>query len=237
MRKLVVCGASWMTAITGDDRHQHFTEKVARHFGAEYLNLAHPGVDNVSICLQIEQALKENTDTIFIGVDDEYRVCVPNSDCTESTEFNWENLCYHHPTIQSTEYHGKNGYFDSYSPISLRDHDASLAKQPQIKTYLEQFFRHNVSTQLVKQQMWMLSYWFNKIIEQNIELKIFAIDTNPIKIHFLQDDKFAKFVVKENIPYDGWDRSINKIYHTSNEHQDIVAGKVIKLCELQIVDK
>ena len=66
MRKLVVCGASWMTAITGDDRHQHFTEKVARHFGAEYLNLAHPGVDNVSICLQIEQALKENTDTIFI---------------------------------------------------------------------------------------------------------------------------------------------------------------------------
>ena len=106
MHKLVVCGASWMTAITGDNRHKHFTEIVAKKFDAEYLNLAHPGVDNVSICLQIEQALKENTDTIFIGVDDEYRVCVPNSDCTESTEFNWENLCiiiqpYNQPSIMA----------------------------------------------------------------------------------------------------------------------------------------
>ena len=231
MHKLVVCGASWMTAITGDNRHKHFTEIVAKKFDAEYLNLAHPGVDNVSICLQIEQALKENTDTIFIGVDDEYRVCVPNSDCKESTAFNWKNLSYHHPIIQSTEYHGKNGFFDSYGPMSLRDHDESLTKQPQVKTYLEQFYKNMVATQLVRQQVWMLSYWFDKIIERDIKLKIFAIDTNPIKVELLNDPKYAKFVVKENIPYDGWDNSSDNIYHTSNDHQAIVADKVVALLD------
>ena len=88
-----------------------------------------------------------------------------------------------------------------------------------------------VATQLVRQQVWMLSYWFDKIIERGIKLKIFAINTNPIKVALLSDQKYAKFVVKENIPYDGWDNTSDKIYHTSNKHQSIVADKVIKLCK------
>ena len=238
MRKLIVCGASWMTAITGDDRHKHFTEIVAKKFDAEYLNLAHPGVDNVSICLQIERALKHklNADAIFVGIDDEHRICVPKNNCKEDTRFVWKNLSYHHPTIQSTEHHNEvtdhqNGYFESYGPMSLRDHDESLEKQPQIKTYLEHFYKNMVATQLVRQQVWMLSYWFDKIIERGIKLKIFAINTNPIKVALLSDQKYAKFVVKENIPYDGWDNTSDKIYHTSNKHQFIVADKVIKLCK------
>jgi hypothetical protein len=76
MKKLAICGDSWMTP-TLSHPDTHFSEIIAKHYNVELLALSRGGCSNGAICLQIEESIKQNADFVIIGATTPDRIEIP----------------------------------------------------------------------------------------------------------------------------------------------------------------
>jgi len=69
MKKLIVCGDSYMSPVSGKYAGTHFSEIIAKELGYELLAYARGGMSNGGICIQIQTAINENPkpDLILVG--------------------------------------------------------------------------------------------------------------------------------------------------------------------------
>ena len=70
MKKLIVCGCSWMSVDTihpSKYKDTHFSELLAEKLGYELIVYAKPGSSNGGICVQIEEAIRSKPDLIIFG--------------------------------------------------------------------------------------------------------------------------------------------------------------------------
>jgi len=76
MKKLAICGDSWMTP-TLTHPATHFSEIISKHYNVELLALSRGGCSNGAICLQIEESIKQNADFVIIGATTPNRIEIP----------------------------------------------------------------------------------------------------------------------------------------------------------------
>lgn len=68
MKKIIVCGCSWMSCDYGPEiKGTHFSERLADELGYELIMYSRPGSSNGGICVQIEEAIKAKPDLILFG--------------------------------------------------------------------------------------------------------------------------------------------------------------------------
>lgn len=111
MKKLIVCGCSWMTP---DDlgrpewRDNHHSELFAKKYNYELITFAECGWSNGGIGVQIEEAIRVKPDLIFFGqtVADRIELNIPNDHTLEGAPF---NLDLGDDEVRLNELVGKHG--------------------------------------------------------------------------------------------------------------------------------
>jgi hypothetical protein len=106
MKKIIVCGDSYMSPVVGPNAGTHFSELVARYLGYELIAYSRGGMSNGGICIQIDTAinLKDKPDLILVGTTSFNRIEWPIT--LEPVEkFTVNDLVYaDHKTFLSSSY-------------------------------------------------------------------------------------------------------------------------------------
>lgn len=75
--KIAVCGCSFSATVGGDFAGTHWSEVLANMMGAELINYARQGISNGAIRVQINEAIKDEADYVFVGATTEDRIEFP----------------------------------------------------------------------------------------------------------------------------------------------------------------
>jgi hypothetical protein len=170
MKKLVVCGDSWMTP-DPSKVNTHFSELLAAQYGFDDVTCyARGGMSNGGIALQIEQAIKDKPDLVLIGttVIDRIELSMDTeadiNDNTGGAVHRYVEQC----SIASDMY-GTNPTLISdnlmsllYEPIKLK---YPLAANPKEKyNAIRQWFMHMYSPKMKRKlDLWCMSAVLHKL--------------------------------------------------------------------------
>ena len=106
MKKIIVCGDSYMSPVIGKHAGTHFSELIAKHLGYELIAYSRGGMSNGGICIQIDTAINLNPkpDLILVGTTSFNRIEWPITlDPVE--KFTVHDLVYaDHKTFLSSSY-------------------------------------------------------------------------------------------------------------------------------------
>lgn len=106
MKKLIVCGDSYMSPVVGKYAGTHFSELIANKLNYELIAYSRGGMSNGGICIQIDSAINLNPkpDLILVGTTSYNRIEWPiNQDPTD--KFTVQDLVYNdHKTFLSSSY-------------------------------------------------------------------------------------------------------------------------------------
>lgn len=75
--KIIVCGCSFSATVEGEYAGTHWSEVLAKKLDAELINYARQGISNAAIRVQIDEAMKQNPDYVFVGATTEDRIEIP----------------------------------------------------------------------------------------------------------------------------------------------------------------
>ena len=67
MKKIIVCGDSFMSPVVGDYAGTHFSEIVAKEINYELVAYSRGGMSNGGICIQVKSAIEAKPDLILVG--------------------------------------------------------------------------------------------------------------------------------------------------------------------------
>jgi len=112
MKKIIVCGDSYMTP-SHILPNTHFAELLRDHYNCELTVYARGGMSNVGICLQIEQAIKDNPDLILYNTTAYDRIEVPLKD----DYIDIQNVIYEEKLSYSTH----SGEMNKKDPLLISD--------------------------------------------------------------------------------------------------------------------
>ena len=233
MKKLAVCGGSWMTAISSHmpEHGTHFTELLADHLQLEYIALADLGQDNKTICLQIEHGLELGCDVFAIGIENPERVTLVSNAQLSNKKYMLQNIEYQNTQSRSWKRKqklGKAGYYFSMPIINITSPQHQYINSDQ-KKYVKDYVKYQYSEkQMSRTDAWMLCYWLNKLQQKNIKLMLFCDKGNPIK-DLDEMQQFRSYMMPSNTPYEGYNPDIkSESYHTTQEYQKEAFQKVLK---------
>lgn len=108
MKKLAICGDSWMTP-TINEKGTHFSELLSNHYNCELIPLSRGGCSNGAICVQIDQAIELKADFIIIGATSSDRIEIPLNESRLLNEFlnSWKKIFSTIPEYKSNQYDKK----------------------------------------------------------------------------------------------------------------------------------
>ena len=92
MKKIGICGDSFMASISYDEKNddngygKHFTEILAQKLNCELVTFARGACSNQAIRLQIDEVIKEKPDCVIIGLTSSDRIEIPIKN-TKTTEY------------------------------------------------------------------------------------------------------------------------------------------------------
>lgn len=112
MKKIIVCGDSYMTP-SHILPNTHFAELLRDHYKCELTVYARGGMSNVGICLQIEQAIKDEPDLILYNITSYDRIEVPLKDA----DIDIQNVIYEEKLSYSTH----SGEMNKKDPLLISD--------------------------------------------------------------------------------------------------------------------
>lgn len=170
--KIHICGDSFMSP---DPRApgRHFSEILSKKYNIT--NLAFPGVSNIDICLQIEQAIEDGSNLVIVGTTDSDRIDMRINDPegidyrTEKGREEGRDLLWDFydrpgaPKIKLENFRdGNNKTFASDTIVSfLRGyHNLSKDQLTAIKYYLMHIYDADLK---FKTDMWSINYWLAKV--------------------------------------------------------------------------
>ena len=143
MKKIIVCGDSYMTP-SHILPNTHFAELLRDHYNCELTVYARGGMSNVGICLQIEQAIKDNPDLILYNTTAYDRIEVPLKD----DDIDIQNVIYeegHSYSTHSNEMNKNEPRLISDTLYSMLEMDHKYNNVPnidEIKRSLKDYFNN-----------------------------------------------------------------------------------------------
>jgi hypothetical protein len=252
MKKLAICGDSWMTP-TLNYPDTHFSEIIAKHYNAELLALSRSGCSNGAICLQIEESIKRNADFVIIGstTPDRIEIPLPENRISKIYLKSWKifsksknsgkykknrgiaNISYSkHPDLST-----KNNFM--VNPVLISESINNLIWQEEglnsfysldskiVKSLVD--YTLNLYDPNFKRQTdcWCISNSLRKLQDNNINFLFFP--NKLITEEFVEDISWLdkKYIANIDGPYnlEGGDAR----YHTSEKAQIYVAEQLINI--------
>lgn len=258
MKKLAICGDSWMTP-TLENPNTHFSELLAKHYNCELIALSRGGCSNGAICVQIDQALELNADFIIIGATSSDRIEIPINNLSPYKKFvnywvNFLGLNYHqeinhyhkknllsnfsydkHPDLSSLNDFMKNPVMISESIANLMYPNEKINNfynlSPRIIKALNQYVLYLYDVNFKKQiDCWCLSNQLKKLYyEEKINFLFFP--NQLYNKEYVKDISWLhkKYFANIEGPY-GLEKG-NSRYHTSEAAQKYVADQLIKIID------
>lgn len=227
MKTLYVCGDSFLTP-SASCPNTHFSEIIAKKLGYELKVLAHGGMSNNGICLQIEASI--NNDASFVIVSPTYydRIDVPILD--KKTPYDINDVFYPNTSYINFEDNANKllacglleyENYGIYSPIRRINGIHKISNQ--LKDYI-----NNLYNPIWKQQQdnWALYAALHKLHISTIPY-IIVLDKHNITKEFT-------WLTEKNVtlPYNDIKDRVNNIdidpgYHTSPKDQLFIAEKLL----------
>lgn len=230
MKTLYVCGDSFLTpsALFPDT---HFTEIISKNIGYELKVLAHGGMSNNGICLQIETAIKNNASFVIASPTYYDRTEIPIVD--KSFKYDASDLFYYGSTYSNYDSKVDHALF-SDSIISLLS-DGNRERFEKIKGMTEKIqtlkeYLINLYNPVWKQQQdnWALYSAFHKLHISNIPY-IMVLDRMNIAAEFNWVTEKTNTLPYSDIAHfinDGT-MKVDPGYHTSPNDQIYIAEKLL----------
>jgi hypothetical protein len=167
MKKLVICGDSYMASISeninnpDNGSNKHFTELLAKKIGWEVTNFARGGCSNQTIRLQIDEAIKLNPDYVILASTSYDRYDFPINDMT------------------TDEYYGKNSYssykeYNGLYNIEYKDFPDKSAENPKFNEIEPNMFSETLNNifndtspkkHLNENEIKILEKWFDRFYD------------------------------------------------------------------------
>ena len=231
MKTIYVCGDSFLTP-SALYPNTHFTEIISEKLGYDLKVLAHGGMSNNGICLQIEAAIANNAAFIIASPTYYDRIEIPIID--KSAKYDAGDLFYYGSTYSNYDSTIDHALF-SESIISLLSADNKerfkkipnmIEKVNTLKDYLVNLYNINWKQQ---QDIWALYATFHKLHMSNIPY-IMVLDRMNIA------SEFNWLTEKNNtLPYGDIAHLVNdgtiKVdpgYHTFPKDQLYIADKILE---------
>jgi hypothetical protein len=190
MKKLFICGDSWMSPTTNHPE-THFSEIFAKKTGFDLISYAHPGMSNGGIAVQLDTAIKNKADFILFGSTSFDRIEIPKDNDLEKNfaeSFSVYDLLYSTPSALSTVQLGSNNDFNLVSdslyslinvPVSFRGKVVPRYEQKVkiIKDYISELYFPQWKMQIDRMMMYAVAH---KLHLSNIPY-IYLFDTIGVK--------------------------------------------------------
>ena len=191
--KVFVCGDSFMSR---DPNYpgEHFSEMLQAD---QVVNLAQPGVGNIDICMQLEDAMQKQPSCIIVGTTDPGRMEVPVGRVKGMKLAHFRkgpNLSFISDTIP-TLIGEEPGLADKHPEISSEVRAA-------VKQYFTHIYNHDLKNVT---DSWCLGYWFGQISYNKIPLIVLP----------------KEFVIYEHAAKHG--NNELRVFHTNLETQQTAA--------------
>lgn len=216
----------------------HFSEIISKKIDYELVIYSRGGMSNLGICLQIESAISENADFIFVNLTSPDRIEIPISD--SNSEITVHDIIYNELTSLSSH----NNSFNKQTPKLISDtlfclleeegHYAekynSVKNISEIKKSTRNYFEFLYNpTWKKKTDYWCLYACLHKIVESKIPF-LFFCNKLEVKTHFnfieeknIFEINFSKYVVPDNKDFG---------YHTSPESQILISNEILNHIEI-----
>ena len=222
MKKLVVCGDSFMSPCIDESRGLHFTELLTEKIGWELVPLARGGCGNQTIRLQIEEAIKMQPDCVIIGLTspDRFEFPIVRGEHLYTTHGGLSNISYQRypdasalndlfdimsPTLESlTMSNVFNGFEENFS-----EYDRDV-----IQKWYTLFYDFHWKTQT---DAWIIYGGLRRL--EDLGIPFYCIN-HTLGVHDL--DEFGDVIIKEENELNPWTfRSTISPYrfHTDEESQ------------------
>lgn len=250
MKKLVICGDSFMSALSYDPQdldngfNKHFTEILGRKLGWEIITLARSACGNQTIRLQIEETLRIKPDCVIIGLTSPDRFELPIGDLTAGGYFekylpkNRKKMYQPQDLLKNINYKGfpdkssENSLFiDSYpkmvsetlNNIFWGDHHEKTFNNDEISILLKWFDRFYDVSWKNQQDSWIINGGLKKLQEE--EINFYCI--NPM-LHPHEFEVFGNKMIRHDSELNPWNyngvkENVKYRFHTSLENQEKLA--------------
>jgi hypothetical protein len=247
MKKLVVCGDSYMASISHNINYsdngsgKHFTELLADKLGWEVITFARGGCSNQTIRLQIDEAIKLNPNYVIVSSTSPDRYEFPINDMTRDNYYDKNSDNYYIDddglyNIHYTDFPDKSAEHQKFNKI----------KANMFSDTLNNIFNNTSSCQqfLNKNEIKILEKWFDRFYESNWKKQqdgwiladgIRRLQDNNINFSFIctsVNSKLFDFCKDRIIPYESElnpskykDGPVSYRFHTSLETQQILSEK------------
>lgn len=201
IKRIVVCGDSFCAAAPALPG-THFSELLTSKYNYEVVNLSRPGTSNVSICFQIEQAIKLNADFVIFANTDVSRIDIPIKSYQSGLGIaNFDSNIYSN-TIPSF-INGRSDVIDKFP-----NYKELLTA---IKYYVNFLFDYGLNAEVNE---WMIKYWVS-VLEQK-------------RINYLWINKHPMWDIVNKYVIENSDKIGDCTYHTDSITQVNLADKVKK---------
>jgi hypothetical protein len=224
MKKMVVCGDSFMSPVIDETIGLHFTELLADRMGWELIPLARGGVGNNVIRLQIEESISMDPDCVIIGL--------TSPDRFEFPLHRGEHNFLPHAGLSNINY---EGYPDSSSNNILFEivkptlHSVTLSNvfnknnEPSfnvdeidtLRKWFNLFYDHNYKTQ---QDAWAIYGGLRRL--EDLDIPFYCINHTLGGVDDFQE--FGEKIIYSGSDLDPWEYMTNNTehrFHTSLESQ------------------
>ena len=172
MKKVIVCGDSWMTPDFHDYQNTHFSEIFAREMGYDLMGYARGGMSNGGIALQIEQAIRDKPDLILFGTTVIDRIEVSMNSGEEIND-RYINKC---AVVDDLSYYPR--VINNDTPALISDNLMSLLYEPMKSKYpkatapedkenaIKQWFMHMYSPRMKRK----IDLWCMRAVTHKLHL-------------------------------------------------------------------
>jgi hypothetical protein len=250
MKKLVICGDSFMSALSYDPQDldngfdKHFTEILGRKLDWEVVTFARAACGNQTIRLQIEEAIRTKPDCVIIGLTSPDRFEFPIGDLTVDSYFNKylpenrEKMYQKDDLLKNINYKGfpdKSSehilFNDSYpkmlsetlNNIFWNDNHEKHFNQSEVKILLDWFNRFYDVNWKNQQDSWIIQGGLKKLTDENINFYC----VNPM-LYPHEFECFGNKMILHDSPLNPWNyngvkENVKYRFHTSLENQEVLA--------------
>jgi hypothetical protein len=216
-KKIIVCGDSFCSAHNYE--RDHFSQILEDTYGYSVINLARGGTGTVSICFQLQEAIKLLPDVVVYCRTAPGRIEVPTSTQPFDLSVGLKNFAYPYPNEASygSPYVGNaNAPFFSHlisslitqtDPTEQETQDQFVKLSPDLRKAVQMYMMFIYDENLKREiDNWVYNYWENQITVANIMLIPFSV-VGKIAYEFSKKTK----------------GQYPRCYHTDRATQEIVA--------------
>lgn len=240
MKRLGVCGCSWMAAtkngISADVEEsfgKHFTELVANQLGYEYLTYAKGSASNSCIRLQISQIIKDGVDFLIVGTTTSNRLDFPLMSKKFNIDqgiFNFDYSSHKDDQSYNDKKFTNNNFLSESISNFLETDDQNILNRYHIskeqlsalKYYFQELFDFSWRDQ---QDMWIIESAIKEIEDSKIPYILFPAGL----LNFFRDkfpDSNKRFIWEPDLQPWNWEKG-NRRWHTTDKAQEEGAKKII----------